>query len=621
MRTNVMKVAMECLRLPRSRLIISTIILFQTSGLVAADTTSQVEHPQCRLFLAESTIPNAGLGIFTGIDLEAGDAVAEPDIVVPLADFEWHSLPDMDFDFLWYDYSWQAGEVGMDFDVVDGTALVIGTGCMPNCNFALINAHEGQPDYDHAGLHRNRDVGVGGFTGYYNQKMIAERHIPTGGEIFVTYGEHWFITREDTMAHVPFEGSYKRVDMFLKKIQRLFAKYETDTDPDFMKDFWEVITSVSYESKFSNALPLSFEDMKSALSIGSAETRLPYSVRSLEWLNEHGRCMDNIRPGNSTIKQAGRGAFASRFIPKGGIVAPGPLLHLQNRTSIYMYEMNPENGERDTSQFIGMQLIVNYCFGHSESSLLLCPYTSPSAYINHNSHSPNARIFWANDDTHNHNPDWLDEDVEFLKKKNYIGLSVNFIALRDIQPGEEVFIDYGPEWEAAWNKHVDEWKPPQGSENYMPAAEIAKDTSAPLRTVHEQKHMPYPENILFYCHYGYMPGLEGGEWEWDDTFIQENRYPCKITRRKIFPNEIGQEGYLYDAMMLTQDEMDHETGVFVGYIIPSGEKHVLKNIPRGAIEVKDKFYSKDEYAMENSFRHEMMFPDDIFPATWKNIKK
>ncbi len=86
----------------------------------------------------------AGLGIFTGIELEAGDAVAEPDIVVPLADFEWHSLPDMDFDFLWYDYSWQAGEVGMDFDMDDGTALVIGTGCMPNCNFALINAHEGQ---------------------------------------------------------------------------------------------------------------------------------------------------------------------------------------------------------------------------------------------------------------------------------------------------------------------------------------------------------------------------------------------------------------------------------------------------------------------------------------------
>ena len=30
----------------------------------------------------------------------------------------------------------------MDYDLQDGSALVIGTGCMPNCNFALINAHE-----------------------------------------------------------------------------------------------------------------------------------------------------------------------------------------------------------------------------------------------------------------------------------------------------------------------------------------------------------------------------------------------------------------------------------------------------------------------------------------------
>lgn len=32
----------------------------------------------------------------------------------------------------------------METDVDSGIALVIGTGCMPNCNFALNNAHEGQ---------------------------------------------------------------------------------------------------------------------------------------------------------------------------------------------------------------------------------------------------------------------------------------------------------------------------------------------------------------------------------------------------------------------------------------------------------------------------------------------
>ena len=93
----------------------------------------------CHTFLFNA----AGLGIFTGIDLQEGDAVAEPDIIVPFEDPAWHQGDDMDFWFLWNEYSWQSSEVGMNYDIEDGMALVIGTGCMPNCNFALINAEEG----------------------------------------------------------------------------------------------------------------------------------------------------------------------------------------------------------------------------------------------------------------------------------------------------------------------------------------------------------------------------------------------------------------------------------------------------------------------------------------------
>lgn len=104
----------------------------------------EVEHPECRLYLAESTIPNAGLGIFTGIPLQANQTIAEPDIIVPITDVSWNAAQDLDFHFLWIDYSWMTSEVGMETDMHDGSALVIGTGCMPNCNYALINAYEGK---------------------------------------------------------------------------------------------------------------------------------------------------------------------------------------------------------------------------------------------------------------------------------------------------------------------------------------------------------------------------------------------------------------------------------------------------------------------------------------------
>ncbi|KAL3781644.1 hypothetical protein HJC23_008547 [Cyclotella cryptica] len=579
-----------------------------------------VEHPECRLFLAESTIPNAGLGIFTGVPLGQNESIAEPDLIVPLTDYEWNARDDMDFHFLWIDYSWMVSEVGMETDMYDGCALVIGTGCMPNCNYALINAYEGKPSYNHLDLHRSRDPGVFGFTGFHNQKMITTQPIPAGGEIFVAYGEHWFLTRPDEMGTVPLPDNFEIVDDFLKRFKKLRGKYQQSHNPDFTKDLWDAISFVhNYETRNTNALPRAYEDLQEALVVGSARSFLPYSVRSLEWLKDHGRCMDNIRPGNSTIKQAGRGAFASRFIPKGGLVAPGPLLHIPNKTALNIYEIDPHTEMRDTSRIYGKQLILNYCFGHRKSTLLLCPYTSPSAYINHNSESPNARVVWAREGTPNFQHDWLNDDIDFLKTMEIIGLSVDFIATRDIQPGEEVFIDYGQEWEEAWNAYIKVWKRPAGSQNYFAGSELQSDLSIPLRTSLEQQTEPYSDNVVFYCHYEYYQGWPDGIWNWEATFEELPLYPCKITSRKYDIDKDGNVQYHYNATMLTSSEVVGSNLVIpAGDAIPDGETHTMTDIPRSAIEARDKMYSKNEY-MPNSFRHEMMMPDDMFPASWINL--
>ncbi|KAL7526358.1 hypothetical protein ACHAXR_004417, partial [Thalassiosira sp. AJA248-18] len=576
---------------------ITAITAFVASSDDATDTSTVVaEHPNCRLFLAESTIPNAGLGIYSGVDLQPGEAVAEPDIVIPLHDAEWHSFADVDFFWLWRDYSWQTDQVGMQYDVVEGSAIVIGTGCMPNCNFAVLNAHEGTPDYDHAGLHRSKDVGISGFTGFYNQKMFTTREIHAGGEIFVDYGEPWFEDRTKEVGAVPYLKHFKRADKLLKKFKKLTLKYQKSDNPDFTRDLWDVVkTQAKYDTRNSNALPLTFEDMRSAQTIGSAESRHPYTIRTLEWLNEHGRCMDNIRPGNSTIKQAGRGAFATRFIPEGGLVAPGPVLHIANRTSLNLYEMG-EDGSRDTNRPDGMQLLLNYCFGHHKSTVILCPYTSPSAYINHNSKSPNTKVVWAKDSTPNHNSYWLEENVTFLKSMASIGLSIDYVATRDIEPGEEVFIDYGPEWEQSWDKYVKEWTPPAGSETFVSAAIMQKDLYTPLRTETEQLPEPYPENIVFYCHYGYEPGVPEGPWEWVDEWAFLPTCPCDIISREA--GEVDNDGntaYYYTAVIWNEDELGDDTINKMEHDIPSGQNHILTDVPRWAIEIQDRLYSKDEF--------------------------
>ncbi|OEU11016.1 hypothetical protein FRACYDRAFT_246118 [Fragilariopsis cylindrus CCMP1102] len=47
--------------------------------------------------------------------------------------------------------------------------------------------------------------------------------------------------------------------------------------------------------------------------------------------------------------------------------------------------------------------------------------------------------------------------IESNKESTHRLLSMEIIALRDIKPGEEIFIDYGKEWENAWLEHVKTW--------------------------------------------------------------------------------------------------------------------------------------------------------------------
>ena len=62
---------------------------------------------------------------------------------------------------------------------------------------------------------------------------------------------------------------------------------------------------------------------------------------------------------------------------------------------------------------------------------------------------------------------------------------------QDIQPGKELFIDYGQEWVDAWNTYVKEWKPPERSHSFTSGVELQSDLSIPLKTSLEQQTEPY----------------------------------------------------------------------------------------------------------------------------------
>lgn len=68
----------------------------------------------CGLYLAQSTIPEAGLGVFTGISRDPGDIIGAGDVCIPLLDPGSHHDNLFDpFD----DFVWMGEDMGMKMEI------------------------------------------------------------------------------------------------------------------------------------------------------------------------------------------------------------------------------------------------------------------------------------------------------------------------------------------------------------------------------------------------------------------------------------------------------------------------------------------------------------------------
>ena len=615
---------------------------------------------ECALYLAESTIPNAGFGTFTAVNLPRGSVVGSPDISVPFVDINWHNQKffkeeegeikraakwrgagtiklktsrkangiysgrtnqaEDTYHFLYANYIW--GGPGLDMGNIAERVNVMsnGFGALVNSYPGLQNLDEGTPSYDDRGLHRGKNPGAGAFSPYHDRKTKAKAEIPAGGELFVGYGQQYFVTRTKEIGYIPLSSDYTGADKFLK-IYHNFATGKLKQVPDEIKrDFWGVIRNFWNESRSLNALPKFASDIGAALEEGV--TSLKREIRSPEWLKENGECLDNIQPQPSTIKQAGRGAFATRFMPKESLVITAPLIHIPRGRDVFrMYEMNATNAKgeyvHNRTKPFGYQLMMNYAFGHPDSSVLLSPYGPSVSFINHASgDEANVRLQWA-EPSH----EWLNKSVNWLERNTKNAqLSFDFIATRDIQPGEEIFLDYGEEWQKAWTEHVNNWSPGVKSQGYVSASDLNKDAENQhlvLRTSKEQESDPYPNNVQTLCRYR-IPSFTRAtdiKTSWSTAHRMAKLHPCQIRSRSKLLGE-----YVYEVRIL---ERVSRHGMYANYEkiagVPRGHSLVIRKVPRSGIAFGDRPYTIDMF-LPNAFRHEIVVSDDIWPESWKNLK-
>jgi SET domain len=478
-----------------------------------------------------------------------------------------------------------------------------GIGAAINCDLPLVNVMDTWSKIDGGGLHRAKDPGAGAFTPYYDRKSRATRSLQAGEELFIDYGENYFKTRASVYGLMPMHADYKEANTFVKTYLS-FRDKAFKTIPKYLineleADLWSVITNWGFETRMLNALPRNHSDLEQIMAWGGTQWRhYKRSIRDMEWLEEHGQCMDNIKPGKSTIAQAGRGVFATRFIPKGGLVAPAPLIHIKDKKELVMYDVLPESKDglihRNASRPVHHQLLLNYCFGHRNSTVLLSPYGLLTSLINHSPNAANARITWTSPDKLR-SPDWLKRHPDEWTMESHSGLQFDFVALRDIDANEEITIDYGPEWEAAWKEHVKTWQKPEGADKYIVSYEMQTDLD---RDVPTEDEGGLGETMQVYCHeiFRQINGLEESDSDY---------HRCRAIKR--YKNPSGETRYLVELYYVHDEDMKSSIVV----------SELLFDVPRSVFHFEDTSYTRD-HQRPFSFRHEMMIPDDMFPAEWMN---
>jgi len=587
-----------------------------------AETNATVQHDDllldCGLYMAPSSIPNAGWGLYAGKTFSKGDMIEPLDLAIQMEDILKH-MPHIHNDetrpdWLFNRYIWMPRTTGAKYDGSD-MSIIPGLGAMTNNHPAFTNivpygvlrkqlVHRDSPQ-------------AGAFTEYKSMAFMAKQDIPIGHELSIEDGR--FYSKNSPISS---RGDFKMADKLLKKLVKICKgdlethvckelwqrirhdKYSTEEDlcGSFLVNekecnwLWKQLTksrAVNYAaySKIINALPETLEGAKEALDQGCAWYLAPNARQSIKWLQENGVCLDHIEPRDeSTIPLAGSGAFAKRRLPKGSLVAPAPVLHLhRERLDLFLADAH------DPSKIYwkGQQLMLNYAYGHPSTSLLFVPFSPVVNYINH-SPTPNVELRWSSQMPH---PKWMNLITdEIVAESQKSGLMMEFVAVRDIEEGEEILLDYGRDWQAAWENHVNNWQAPLHGDKLQPVESYIDQTQLPTRD--DWMVEPLASNVMTLC------------------WIDEDQLEYVNKEEFIWMNSTDTTsfGELYLCTLISRYVVD---GTFVYDADVKLEKGWrINGIHRRGIQVVGRPYTSNQY-LRQSFRHEIHVPDNMIAEAWK----
>lgn len=106
---------------------------------------------QCGLYIAPSSIPGAGFGLYSASAHPIGATIGFPDINIPLVNKRRSVLEN---------FEWDASSMASTFEGLEVSNIAPGFGMLANGHYELDNVVLSLPQWNDAGLHRSASPGV-----------------------------------------------------------------------------------------------------------------------------------------------------------------------------------------------------------------------------------------------------------------------------------------------------------------------------------------------------------------------------------------------------------------------------------------------------------------------------
>jgi hypothetical protein len=264
---------------------------------------------------------------------------------------------------------------------------------------------------------------------------ITNRDVYEGEELLTFYGDAWYCARGLPLPIEPMPSVFDQYK-YLKR-QVLTRGYSHHTPSSALL----LLLSVMKEDLAS------LKTIKQASEMALMQPIVDRSVfRTV--------CMSDVYIKTSSIIEAGRGLFAKRDFMAGELITVSPILILKKSMVDAL-----------SAKYHEKTMLPNYCLWNGKSPYVLLPISTVSMM----NHSPmgsgskgdayNVEIHWfswAKDDNVTMAKARVWHDWDLLGRSDQLTdhltapFDLGYYATRDIEEGEELFLDYGLPWERNW---------------------------------------------------------------------------------------------------------------------------------------------------------------------------